>query len=137
MTLYIDPSQPPGHRVAIIERVPKGTLRAGMIGGLPVSALSLDGQAGSAWGVGKTVLFGRYIIQLPGCDDNPDARASRYVHVMRFPCALDASRLGHLARRTIAATSHAHAGALEVAATEHAAEIAEILDRTPPEPGVV
>ena len=137
MTLYIDPSQLPGHRVAIIQPVPKGTLRAGMIGGLPVSALSLDGQAGSAWGAGRTVLFGRYIIQLPGADDNPQARAGRYVRAMRFPGSLDASRLGCLARRTIAATGHAHACALEVAATEHAAEIASILDRTPPEPGVV
>ena len=135
LTLYIDPSQPPGARVSVIEDVPRGTLRPGMIGGLPVSALSLDGQAGSAWGVGRTVLFGRYIIQLPGCDDNPHARAIRYVHAMRFPGALDASRLGYLARRTIAATGHGSAAALEVAATRHAAEIAAIIARTQPEPG--
>jgi len=134
LTLYIDPTQPPGARVSVIEDVPKGTLRPGMIGGVPVHALSLDGQSGQAWAMGRTVLFGRYIIRLPGYDDRPAERAAAQVRAMRFPGGLDASRLGELARRTIAATGHGSAAALEVAATRHAAEIAEIIARTPPEP---
>jgi hypothetical protein len=135
VTFYVDPSQPPGHRVAMIQPVPRGTLRPGMIGGLPVMALSMDGQNGPAWGIGRTVLAGRYIIALPGCDDDPAKRAARYVHAMRFPTGADAARLGELVRQTIAATGHAAAHALHVAATKHAAEIAAIIARTQPEPG--